>query len=136
MRKPFYIWLVVVCLAYLALAGLSGGYLLLKDPSGQQLGMPPEFLEKLPVSNYWMAGLFLLVVFGIAPVADIYGVLTHRRWALQLTAGIGAVLVVWMMLQFWLIGYQIPFQAWMLIIGLVIFSVVWFPKVREYFEEE
>lgn len=134
MRKPFFIWVVVVCLAYVALAGLSGGFLLLKDPSGALLGMSPDILEKLPVSNYWLAGLFLLVAFGIAPAVDIYGILAHRPWSLQLTAGIGAVLIMWMALQFWLIGYQIPFQAWMLVIGVVIFSVIWIPKLRAYFE--
>lgn len=50
------------------LSGLLGGYMLITDPSGEDLGLNPELLQNLPFRNYLIPGIILFFLIGVANV--------------------------------------------------------------------
>ena len=66
MKRPLMLWPLIFFLLFLALGGLYGGITLLVDPSGNLLGLD-DVLPLVPVSDFILPGIFLLVVMGLAP---------------------------------------------------------------------
>lgn len=146
MRHPFTLWLLIVALAFLGLGGLYGGVAMLTDPTGGSLQMA-EVLPLLPVPNFILPGLFLLFVMGLLPLFLIYALLTRPNWpwaeALSRLTGyhwawagtftVGVVLIVWLIVQGLMIGFQWPIQYITGANGLLIILLALMPGVRRYY---
>ncbi len=123
MRRPLTIWVILFLLLLLCVGGLYGGIAMLVDPSGRSLQLN-ELLPQLPVSDYHLPGLFLLVIMGTATLALIYGLLVCPRWkwaasvfpsktyhwAWTGTLVLGVTLAAWLTVQGFLIGLRSPIQ--------------------------
>jgi hypothetical protein len=129
MKRPFTLWLLIFFLLFLAFGGLYGGLAMLLDPSGRSLQMD-EILPLLPVADYRLPGLFLLVVMGLGPIGLAYGLLTRQRWAWPGTLALAGVLVVWLTVQGVLIGFQWPIQYVTAVNGLLIIGLALTPGVK------
>ncbi|MCQ3935693.1 MAG: hypothetical protein DPW18_01475 [Chloroflexi bacterium] len=144
MRKPIALWFLVVSLIFLAFGGLYGGILMLTDPSGRSLQMD-SVLPQLLVPNYVLPGLFLLFVMGLAPLFLTFSLLARPKWiplpilfrhywAWTATLALGIVLILWLTLQAFLIGFQWPIQYVTAVNGLLIVLLTLIPQVRKHFE--
>jgi hypothetical protein len=131
MKRPFALWLLIFFLLFLAFGGLYGGLAMLLDPSGRALQMD-GILPLLPVADYRLPGLFLLVVMGLGPIGLAYGLLTRQRWAWPGILALGGVLAVWLTVQGVLIGFQWPIQYVTAVNGLLIIGLALTPAVREF----
>jgi len=148
MQRPFVLWLLALSLLFLALGGLYGGIAMLVGPTGGSLGLT-ETLPLLPVSDYILPGIFLLVVMGLAPLLLIYGLLARPnwRWAKRLsywsghhwawmgTLGLGVTLAVWLIVEGLLIGFEWAIQYITAVDGLLIMLFVLLPGVRKFYVE-
>ncbi|MGB2866734.1 MAG: hypothetical protein WBC05_25610 [Sedimentisphaerales bacterium] len=148
MQRPFALWPLVFCLLFLSLGGLYGGIAMLTDPTGGSLQLT-ETLPLLPVSDYILPGIFLLVVMGLAPLLLIYGLLARPkwRWAERLsrwsghhwawigTLGLGVTLAVWLIVQGLLIGFEWAIQYITAVNGFLIILFVLAPGVRKFYAE-
>jgi hypothetical protein len=148
MKRPAMLWILIFWLAFLACGGLYGGIAMLLDPSGKQLQMN-EVLSLLPVSNFLLPGLFLLLIMGAFPLLVVYGLLALPKWSwvesiLSKTryhwAWVGAivltvVLVVWLIIEGILIGFKWPIQYITAINGLLILLFTSLPSVRKYYKK-
>jgi hypothetical protein len=146
MKRPISLWLLVFLLIFLALGGFYGGISMLMDPSGRALQMDGVLLL-LPVPNYILPGLFLISVMGLFPLLLTYGVLWHPHWnwADSLSAwsryywawtgsiAVGLILIIWLTIQGYIIGFQWPIQYVTLINGILIVVVAIIPNIRRYF---
>jgi len=122
-RRPLALWGLIGALAFLSLGGWYGGVAMLLDPSGVALGMD-EVLPRLPVADFVLPGLFLIVVMGIGPLVVAYGLRARprwpvlagverasgRSWAWSAALALGLVLAAWLALQGALIGFRWPIQ--------------------------
>lgn len=100
---------LILLLLFLASGGFYGGLLLVSDPSGQSLQVPPGLLDKLPLSNYLLPALFLNIFFGILPLLAVFGLIFDRKllfikmlnpvrqwkWPVTLSFFIGCTLFCW-----------------------------------------
>ncbi len=123
MGRRLALWALIVSVLFLAFVGLHGGLSMLRDPSGASLGMD-VVLPRVPVRNYVWPGVFLVVVMGLLPLALAYGLLTRPagRWAVAVArlSGhhwawtgalvLGVVLLLWLAVQAWMIGFTWPIQ--------------------------
>jgi hypothetical protein len=123
MGRRLALWALVVSVLFLAFGGFYGGLAMLRDPSGASLGMD-VVLPRLPVPNYVLPGIFLVVVMGLVPLGLAYGLLARPAWrwtgAVARLSGhhwawtgallLGVVLVLWLAVQAWLIGFTWPIQ--------------------------
>lgn len=140
-RRPFTLYLLLFFLLFLAFGGLYGGVAMLTDPEGGSLAMD-SLLPLLPVANFILPGLFLLLVMGLAPLLLSYGLLMQptrtvtvngRYWAWVGTVGLALILAVWLVVQGVLIGFQWPIQYVTAVNGLLILLLAFTPGVRNYY---
>jgi len=88
-------------LAFVALNAFGGGYL---GMSGAE-GVPREWLQGSPFSDYFIPGLFLFVVVGGSFLVAAVAVFARFRQA-RLAATIAATIVLaWLAVQVSIIGY-------------------------------
>lgn len=148
MERPFAVWLLVLVLVVLALGGLSGAWGFLSDPSGVVMGMD-SVLDKLPVSDYTLPGILLLLLMFITPLVIVYGLLrkpawtwtapivgwsgAHWSWAGSLILGLG--LALWLAIQAVLIGFTSPNQWFTATLDAAILLLTLVPAVRRYYTE-
>ncbi len=136
---------LIACLAFLGMGGLVGGVSFLVDPSGAMLGVSPDILASLPVSDFAWAGLFLFLVMGIFPFVIALGIWerprwawtdpftrwTHEHWSWAAAVALGLVLVLWLGWQVVLFGYQAQIQVVTGIVGIVMLALCFLPSVRK-----
>jgi hypothetical protein len=142
-RRSGWVWPLLALLLFLAFGGLYGGVAMLLDPSGHSLGMD-DVLALLPIGDFVLPGLFLLLVMGVAPLGVAYGLLlrpavaaaaplerlTGHHWAWTGTIVLAAVLAVWLTVQGFWIGFQWPIQFVTAANGAAILVLALLPAVR------
>ncbi len=147
MKRPLTLWLLMIALIFLGIGGLYGGILMLMDPTGNSIQMA-ILLPLLPVHDFVLPGLFLLIVMGLAPIILVYALLAlpEWRWATALsrwsghhwawtgTVAFGVVLAVWLVVEGLLIGFKWPIQYATAIAGLLIVLLVATPGVRRLYQ--
>ncbi len=126
--------------------GLASGLALMSAPSGASLGLNTDVLEGLPISDFFLVGIFLLVGFGICPLIAAWGLITKsdmalarpmkkislRHWAWTGALAISAVEIIWMSIEVVLIGV-FPFTYVWLIMQMLIIVVLSMGNVRRYY---
>ena len=112
--------LLVILLVFLSLSGLFGIVFLI-DPSGELVEMPLSHLDKLPIDNFFLPGLFLLIVYGIGSSIITYGLLRQLFWATVAGLLLGLVLIGWVTGQIILWGEPAMLQYIYLTVGVAIF---------------
>jgi hypothetical protein len=146
MKRPPVLWLLVFLLVFLALGGLYGGISFLVDPTGGAMQMH-EVLPLLPVPDYTLPGLFLITVMGLFPLLLTFGLIkmpawswadtlsgwSRHYWAWTGSVGVGVVLVMWLSVQGFLIGFQWPIQYITLANGILIILVAIIPGIERFY---
>jgi hypothetical protein len=128
--RPKTFILLIVLLILLGLGGIGGGSFMFIDPTGAFMGLPPDLLEGLPISNYILPGLFLVSVMGIFPFVTTWGLWTQRSWAWITAVGQSIVLILWICFQIVLWGTPIALQMIYLIWGIVMLGLCFVPGIK------
>lgn len=147
MKKPFTLWLLVFFLIFLALGGAVGAYYFLSDPSGASIGMEKE-LASLPISNYTLPGIFLLLVMTLAPLFLTFGLIAKPEipllrnlfrfapyhWSWTGTVTLGIVLMIWLVVEAYFIGFSAPIQYVTALNGLLILLLPFIPVIKKHYQ--
>lgn len=113
-------WLLIALHAVLAVAAVAAGSALVQDPSGAPLTFEVEWLDGSPFDGYRVPGLFLAVVIGGTNLASTLALWRRHLLGPLISLGTGALLIVWIVIQTWIIGYNDWTQAmWAAIFLLV-----------------
>jgi hypothetical protein len=83
----------------IGLGAIGGGFLLIRDPSGEALGLPLSLLEKSPFPDFLIPGLFLLAVNGIGSLIGAGLSFTRKQYAPESAMILGAILLAWIVIQ-------------------------------------
>jgi hypothetical protein len=131
-RKPAAAWVLLADLVVLGIGGLYGGITLLIDPSGALMGVPLSLLDGLPLRDFLLPGVFLLLVMGLAPLALCFAV--WKRWsrAWEATFLLGIILTIWLVGEFALWGYQAPIQIVTGVLGVILLGACLLPSVLRW----
>ena len=116
--KRLVIGLGVFQLAMAVTAG-AGGIGMLGDPSGGNLGFSSEQLNATPFSDYLIPGLFLLVVIGVGHLLGGIVTFTRYRYTGEIAMFLGALLIIWIVVQVLLIGLESLLQPAYFLFGVV-----------------
>lgn len=141
---------LVFLLLFNAIGAFYGSYMLIADPAGVEIGLPPGMLEGSPFHNYLIPGVALLLVNGVLPALAAYGlirrrplaplpalpVLNHYHWAWSLALISGLGLMIWMGVQIALLGYykEFPIQGVMSVVGVAITGLALLPGLRSAYK--
>jgi uncharacterized BrkB/YihY/UPF0761 family membrane protein len=114
----------------LGVTALFGGGTLLLDPTGSSMGMPLEWLEGTPFTDYTVPGLVLFAVLGIGSFVVMAAILRRWRWARTAGIGLGVVLVGWLVVQVALIQLVHAFHFLYGAIGVVLATLPFTRRFR------
>jgi hypothetical protein len=148
MKRPFAIWLLVFALFVLALGGLAGAYGFLSDPTGTGMGMA-DVLDSLPLPDFRLPGLFLLIGMFVFPLTIIYGLLARPQWEFAASLSgwsrsywawaaslvLGLALALWLTVQGLLIGFSAPIQWFTAVLDAAILALTLAPSTRAFYAE-
>lgn len=109
--------------------------------------MPLSILENSPFSSFLIPGLILLVVLGVFPLvvaralaapwswkaAEKVNVDKDIHWSWACSLYIGFALIIWIVVQIFMVGGAVLIHAIYLALGLLIQIVTLLPVVRNYY---
>ena len=123
---------LLVLLTFLGLSGVAGGVGLVGAPTGAGLGIPLEWLHGSPFANYFAPGLVLLIALGVLPLFVVAGLWLRAKWSRPAAASIGAMVLIWLVFEVAIIGYQPqpPFQLVFALVGIAVLTLSLRPSVR------
>lgn len=145
-RRPWLLWPLLGLLGLLSLGGFIGGLSFVRDRTGADLGAKLSWLQKTPVDDFFLPGLFLLGVYGIGSLLLMVGLAWHvspgpvrrldarlgRHWAWVGTMGQGAALVMWILYEFVVLPDQMLLQPILIGIGLLMVVLTLMPSMRRF----
>lgn len=149
-RRPPAVYILWILVLFQAVSGLFGGVALLASPTGALLQMPLLMLDGTPFSSYLVPGLILLLLLGVLPSVLVYALLArpvwlwadilniyrevHWSWTYALYTGI--MLVIWIDVQIFLVGYGHFIQTLYGLIGIALVIAALVPSVRKYYTKD
>jgi len=104
---------------FIGIGAVAGGWVLVMDPSGSQIGMSSDWLSNSPFTTYLIPGLTLLLVNGIGNVLGGIATLRKNRYAGYVAMALGTFLLFWMVAQVWWIGLTHWLQPFYFVFGLI-----------------
>lgn len=112
---------------------------MLYSPSGHAIGAEtilPHLTEQLPfIADFTLVGLFLLVVYGLAPIGLAYGLWIKNRLAWRFTLVLGFTEIAWIATEV-ILFYDLGFFFFYPIIagmGTVTVTLCLIPSVRRFY---
>jgi len=146
-RRPRALWALVPLVGILSAGGFYGGIAFVTDPTGASLGAKLTWLDRTPVSDFTLPGLFLLAVYGIGGLAVIVGLLLKTspgplgrldrvigyHWSWAGSIALGAVLVVWITYELVVLPETTFLQPVLIVIGLLIAGIPFLRSMRHWY---
>lgn len=98
---------------------MAGGFGVLIDPSGGAMGVPVDMLRYSPFKDFFIPGLFLFGVLGIGNLLAVF--IAWRQWRIApfVQAGIGIVLVLWIVIQCMMLRSVVFLHVLFFVIGTI-----------------
>lgn len=119
---------------FLGVGAIGGGIALMAGPNGEVIPLPVSALAGSPFSDYFVPGLILFTILGVGPLVAAMFAWRRRRAAPVLAFAAGGALIIWIVVEIWIIGYsnRPPLQAVYLALGVVMTMValVWLRRTR------
>lgn len=137
-------YLLAAMHALLGIGAVVGGLLLMIDPSGKLLNMPLTLLEKAPFFDFLIPGLILFMVLGILPIvicialvrrvhwtlAKKLNLYPERYWAWTFSLYTGFALLIWIIVQVYVIQTVSFIHLFYFVWGLGIQVVTLLPDIQ------
>jgi len=144
--RPLAVTALIGVLLLQATGALAGGATLMASPRGGIIRLPLSDLNGSPFHDFFIPGLILFFVLGLAPllvaaallwqpeIGALEAVNPFRRqyWAWTASGVIGVALIIWIAVQVTIIPFS-ALQPLYATIGLVIVALTLLPVVRAYY---
>jgi hypothetical protein len=148
--QKFFHYLLIFLVFFLSAGALFGGYMLLSDPSGSSLKMPITALANSPFSDFVIPGLILFIFMGLIPLTLVYALIArpawHRanflniyktqHWSWTYTLYVSIILVIWIDVQIWFLGYGAFIQTLYALLGIFMIIITLIPSNMHYYAEK
>jgi len=103
--------------AFIGVTAAAGGFGLVSDPSGVKMNVSLEWLNHSPFVNYFIPGLVLLMVNGVANILAAITTFLRHKHAADLAVALGIFLILYMTIEIWFIGLRNLSQILYVILG-------------------
>jgi hypothetical protein len=142
LRRPPGVKALIPIQLLLSIISIPSGALLLYLPNGEAVGAQtilPYLTQHLPLlRDFTAVGIFLIVVYGLLPIALAFGLWTRKRWAWTLTLLLGVTEILWIsaeVIMFYNLGF---FFFYPIISGMGVLAVALclVPSVKHFFSRK
>lgn len=130
---------------FLAIGAIGGGSLFIIDPSGDLAGMSVTLLHGSPFRTYLIPGIILVLIFGVLPIvigfsllkrwefalAERLNMYKEKYWAWTFSLYIGFALIIWIVVQVYIIKILSILHFICILLGVVIQIVTLLPRVQK-----
>lgn len=113
----------IILLLFVGLNALSGGYLLINDPSGSSLGMTIRQIYPSVFDDFLIPGILLFVFIGVACILTAFFVILEWKNYADLVILQGMILSVWIIVELFFFDKVYFLQYIFVGIGLFLFAV-------------
>jgi hypothetical protein len=96
------------------------------------MGLSTDLLDALPVTNFVLSGLFLVIVMGIIPFVIAFGLWKRYAWSWMAALAESIILILWICFQIILWGNPIAIQIIYLLWGIMMLGLCFAPGIRSY----
>ena len=103
---------------FVCIGALPAGVLMMIFPDGSGLGIPPGLLTGSPFTDYFIPGVFLLLLNGLFQMAGAVLTFKKSQWAGKAGACLGILLMFWICIQVYFIGLVSFLQPFYFLLGL------------------
>jgi hypothetical protein len=145
-KRPPWIIVIAVMHILLGIGGVPAGIGFIADPSGKNVGVPKSLLDHLPIHDFLIPGLVLLIILGLLPLITAAGLLKKEflsflqklnilkafGWAYTCSLFVGCFLIGWTSgeLILWGINFlSVLYLGW----GMITLVLCFIPGVRRYY---
>ena len=149
LKRPFMLWPLLVVLLLHSVGGFMGAIPMLADPANGGYLDFGDLLPLLPVSSFFLPGLFLLSFMGLLPLILIYGLIAHptwswvdklfnwsnHHWAWTGTILLAAGTAIWLIYEGWLVGWW-PITIITAVQGGIILLIALIPNIRKFYKTD
>ena len=147
MKKSFTCYILMFLLLFQSITAIAGGWGLVSNPSGSNLGFSVTMLENSPFTDFLIPGLFLLVVLGIGPAVIFYGLIKKPKfrlaeminiyknyhWSWTFSYYLGIVLVLWIDIQVYFLRETFILHFVYSVLGVLIIVLTNLPATKKYY---
>lgn len=145
--RPWTLWIAVALFAILAVTATPVGWMMLRAPHADLLGMPADLIARTPFRSWLIPGIFLFGLLGLGSLCAVYGLLVRPGWGWPqrlnpfrglcwewtFATGIGLAIMVWITVQVLTFPIRSIAQPLYFALGLVIVVLMVEPHMRHYF---
>ena len=117
MKRLYRIQSIILC--FVGVGALFGGLLGITDPYGVSFGMSTELLRRGPFTSFLIPGLFLFIVIGLGHLVAFVFVKRKMKFYPYISGGVGCILMVWIVIQCYMLQVINILHIIFFIIGLV-----------------
>ena len=150
MKHLFFRNLLIVLIALLGLGAVYGGGLLVVSPYGDWLGVPISLLDESPFHSFFIPGLILFLVLGVAPLLVAWALKSRfenkllqslnffkdMHWAWSYTIYISFALIIWIQMQMVFLNTVYWVHTLYMFWAVVMLFIALLPQVRRIYREE
>lgn len=97
--RPITLRLYILGAISLGFSALYGGVMLMLERANDPPGMPMEWLDDTPFTDYFVPGVTLFSVFGVGSFVTIFGVIRRRSWGWVAAVSLGFSQVGWIFVE-------------------------------------
>lgn len=145
-ERPPALYALLLLIGTLSVAGFVGGWSLMTDRTGTSLQADLAWLDRTPVHDFLLPGLFLFLVYGLFGLILMWGLWTGRsfgpltrldgrtghHWSSWGAIALGSILVAWIAFELFVIPDVIWLQPALAAVGLAIIGLALLPSARAY----
>ncbi len=142
-------YLLFFLLLFQGVGAMGGGLTLVLSPSGEWMGMPASYLVHTPFNSFLIPGLILCFLLGILPLSLVYAlvrrpgwrwanalnVFSDKHWAWTYTLYTGIMVILWIDVQVFFIGYVHLLQTIIAFVGVFITVLALTPPVQRRYAQ-
>lgn len=128
MKKIYVIQAAILC--FVGIGALFGGMLGISDPYGTFYGMPTDILKTGPFTNFLIPGLFLFFGIGIGHLISFVFVKRKLKFHVYISGGVGCILMVWILIQCYIMNAINILHVIFFLIGLVESSIALYMLIK------
>jgi hypothetical protein len=142
--------ILILLLLFLGVSAIGGGFLLMISPSGKLLGgLPLSILDHSPFSDFFISGIILFLVLGLAPClltvalikkpvsrfAEYFNFFKDMYWGWSYSIYVAFALIIWIQVETIFVQSVGWLQTFYMIYAIHIIIAALLPQVRVLYKK-